>query len=48
MSDKSGAQEERKVRKGAEGPIYVGLTCHIWVHIIGSTVVQIMLRYING
>ena len=48
VSDQSGAQEEREVRNRSEGLIYVGITCHIWVHIIVSTVVQIILRNING
>ena len=48
ITDKSRAQEEREVRKWAEGLIYVGITFHIWVHRIGSTVVQIIIRNING
>ena len=39
VSDKSGSQEECEVLKWVEGPISVGITLHIWVHIIGSTVV---------
>ena len=42
MSDISGAQEERDVRKRAEGPIHVGIMCHIWVQRIGSAMVQII------
>ena len=48
LSDQPGAQEERDIRKCEEGIIYVGITCHRWVHIIGSTVVQIILNNING
>ena len=47
VSDQSGAQEEREVRKWSEGLIYIGITCHIWVYRIGSTVVKIILRKIN-
>ena len=42
------AQEEHEVQKWSEGPIYVGIMCHIRMQIIGSTVVQIILRNING
>ena len=42
VSDQYIAQEEREVRKWAECLIYGGITCHIWVHRIGSTVVQII------
>ena len=48
MSDQSGSKEEHEVRKWAESLRYFGITYHIWVHIIGSTVVQIILRNING
>ena len=48
VSNPSGSQEYREIQKWEEGLIYVGITCHIWVHIIVSTVVQIILRYING
>ena len=48
MSDKSGAQEEHEVRKWAEGMVNVGNVCHIWMHRTGSTVVQIILRNVNG
>ena len=48
MSDQSGAQKENELRKWAEGLIYVGIKCHIWVHIISSTVVKILLRNVNG
>ena len=47
VPDKYGAQEEREVIKWSEGLIYVGITCHILVHRIGSTVVQIILININ-
>ena len=48
VSDKSGAQEECEVQKWEEGIIYVGSTCHIWVHRISSTVVQIIIKNNNG
>ena len=48
VSDKSGAQEECEVRKWRESLIYVGITCHIWVHRIGSIVIQIIIQNING
>ena len=48
VSDQSIAQQEREVQKQAEGIIYVGITYHIWVHIIGSTLVKIILKNING
>ena len=48
MSDQSVAQEENEVQKWSEGLIYVGIMCHIWVHRIGSTVLQIILKNING
>ena len=48
LSDQSIAQQECEVQKWTEGYIYVGITCHIWVHRIVSTVVQIILRNING
>ena len=47
VSDQLGTQEEREVQKWAEGIIYIGITCHIWVDRIGYTVVQIILRIIN-
>ena len=46
--DKSGAQEEREVRNWSEGLIYFGIACHIWVPIIGYTMVKIILRNSNG
>ena len=48
MSEQYIAQEEHEVIKWSEGLIYVGITCHILVHRIGSTVVQIILINING
>ena len=48
MSDQSRAQEQHEILKWAEGLIYVGIMCHKWVHIIGSTMVQILLRNIDG
>ena len=48
VSDQPGTQEEREVRKWVEGLIYVGIMCHIWVHRIGSTLIQIILKNING
>ena len=48
VTDKSRAQEECEVLKWIEDPIYVGITCHIWVHRIICTAVQIILRNING
>ena len=47
MSDQSRSQEDRRIRKWSKGPIYVGIMCHILVHRIFSTVVQIILRNIN-
>ena len=46
--DQPGAQEECEVQKWEEGIIYVGSTCHIWVHRISSTVVQIIIKNNNG
>ena len=48
MQDQSRAQEEREVQTWAEGPIYISIMCHILVHRIVSSVVQIILRDING
>ena len=47
VSDHLGTQEKREVQKWAESIIYIGITCHIWVDRIVSTVVQIILRIIN-
>ena len=48
VSDQSRAQEERDVRKWVECYIHVGITCQIWVHRIDATVVQVILKNING
>ena len=48
VSDQPGTQEEREVQTWAEGPIYLSIMCHILVHRIVSSVVQIILRDING
>ena len=47
LSDQYRAQEEREVRKWEEGIVYVCITCHIWLHIIGSAVVKIVLGNMN-
>ena len=47
VSDQSITQKDREVQKLAKGLIYFGITCHIWVHRIGSTGVQIILININ-
>ena len=46
--NQSGAQVEHEVQKWAEGLIYVSNMFHMWLHRIVSTVVQIILRNING
>ena len=47
MSDQYGAQKECEVWKWTEGLIYVGITFHILVHRIISTLVQIILINID-
>ena len=44
VPDKSRSKEEFEVQKWVKGLRYVGITCHIWVHRIVSTVLQIILR----
>ena len=47
VSYQTRAQEELEGLKCSEVSIYFGIACHIWVHKIGCTVVQIILRNIN-
>ena len=48
VSDQSGEKEEHEVQKWEEHILYVGIAHHICVQIIGSTVVQITLKKIDG